>query len=359
MRLSDFDFELPPQFIANEPANPRDSSKLLVIGEKFEDKIFRDLPSLISADDLLVFNNSKVIPARLFATPLTPHLKAGKEGGKLFEILLLRKQSENIWNAFIKGSKRLKENDTLNVRHPALVAESGYVTSVEESKNRIAQQMRDDELTVTVKKKSINGEIKIELSDESLIEEYGHMPLPPYIKREDNAADKTTYQTVYAEHKGSVAAPTAGLHFTEDLLSKIPNKAFVTLHVGAGTFQPVKTEDITEHKMHSEWYEIDEETAERIRNCKGRVIAVGTTSARVLEASGGKAGCGDTEIFIYPGYKFKVVDALITNFHLPKSSLFMLVCALAGIDKMQAAYEHAKKNDYRFYSYGDGCFICP
>ena len=319
MQLSDFDFHLPEELIALEPANPRDSSRLLVIGDSNQDKVFTDLPSLITEDDLLVFNNSKVIPARLFA----------KLNEREFEVLLHRRLAQGKWTAFIKGSKKLKIDDEL--------ACSGLIIKI------IA--------------KDPAGEIEIELSDESLIEEYGHMPLPPYIKREDNTDDRETYQTVYAENKGSVAAPTAGLHFTDELLSKIPNKAFVTLHVGAGTFQPVKTDNVTDHQMHSEWYEISSETEQAIKNCKGRVIAVGTTSCRVLEASGGKAGSGDTDIFIYPGYKFKVIDGMITNFHLPKSSLFMLVSALAGTEKMQASYQHAIEQKYRFYSYGDGCFI--
>lgn len=319
MNLSDFDFTLPDELIATQPANPRDSSKLLVIGDELENKSFSDLPSLISPDDLLVFNNSKVIPARLFA----------KKGEKEFEILLHRKTELNKWTAFIKGSKKLKAGDIIT----------------------------QEKLEITILEKDPDGEITISLNDESLIEEYGHMPLPPYIKREDNEDDKQTYQTVYAENKGSVAAPTAGLHFTDELLAKIPNKAFVTLHVGAGTFQPVKTDNITDHQMHSEWYEISKETEQAIANCKGRIIAVGTTSCRVLESSGGKAGSGDTNIFIYPGYDFKVIDGMITNFHLPKSSLFMLVSALAGTEKMQRAYTHAIQQKYRFYSYGDGCLI--
>jgi S-adenosylmethionine:tRNA ribosyltransferase-isomerase len=322
MNLSDFNFTLPDDLIALEPANPRDSSRLLVIGEKFTDMIYRDLPSLLGENDLLVFNNSKVIPARLFA----------QFGGREFEVLLHRKKALGLWTAFVRGSKKL----------------------------RVGDELVQEKLRITIMQKYENGEIEVRLSDENLIEEYGHMPLPPYIKRADNAADRETYQTVYAAEKGSVAAPTAGLHFTDELLAKIPNKAFVTLHVGAGTFQPVKTEDILEHKMHSEWYEISAETSGAIARCKaagGRVIAVGTTSARVLEASGGVAGTGDTDIFIYPSYKFGVMDGLLTNFHLPKSSLFMLVSAVAGVEKMQAAYAHAVANRYRFYSYGDACFI--
>jgi S-adenosylmethionine:tRNA ribosyltransferase-isomerase len=235
----------------------------------------------------------------------------------------------NTWECFAKPAKKLIVGDELAIG-------SGYIKILE---------------------KLPSGEVIIELSDSKLIYAHGHMPLPPYIKRADEITDKTRYQTVYAKTDGSVAAPTAGLHFTDELMAQIPNKAFVTLHVGAGTFQPVKTENIHEHKMHSEWFEISEGTAQAIKNCKGRVIAVGTTSARVLEASAGLAGSGETNIFITPGYKFKVVDALITNFHLPKSTLFMLVSAMAGLPKMQAAYAHAIAQKYRFFSYGDACFI--
>lgn len=324
MDISEFDFELPDELIAYEPLAERDQSRLLMIGDELQDKIFSELPSLINDNDLLVFNNSKVIPARIFAF----------KGEREFEVLLHRRKSQNLWTAFIKGSKKLKIGDELTCQN----------------------------LLITIQNKSLDGEIEIALSDESLIEEYGHMPLPPYIKREDNEADKETYQTVYAnsEKKGSVAAPTAGLHFTDALLEKIPNKAFVTLHVGAGTFQPVKTDNIHEHKMHAEWYEITQEVEDKILETKqngGRVIAVGTTSCRVLESSVGKAGSGDTDIFIYPGYEFKVVDVLVTNFHLPKSTLFMLVSALAGTEMMQKAYAHAIEQKYRFFSYGDACLI--
>ena len=321
--LTDFDFHLPDELIAHFPTEKRDASRLLVIGNNFQDKIFSDLPSLLKPNDLLVFNNSKVIPARLFAY----------KDDRKFEILLHKKTSGNIWRAFIRNSKKLKENDILDIAE-------GFIKIL----------------------KKLDGEVEIEISDPNIITKHGHMPLPPYIKREDALDDKTRYQTVYASPEGSVAAPTAGLHFTNELLGKIPNKAFVTLHVGAGTFQPVKAENISEHKMHSEYYEISAETESAIKNCRnlgGRVIAVGTTSARVLESSSGIAGSGDTEIFITPGYKFKVVDALITNFHLPKSTLFMLVSALAGLQKMQAAYAHAIQNKYRFFSYGDACFISP
>lgn len=318
MKISDFDFELPEELIAHYPVHPRDSSKLLII-DTLEQKSFSDLPSLLQEGDLLVFNNSKVIPARLF----------GKKGEAKIEFLLLRKLENGNWKSFAKPGKKLKPGDIV---------------------------MFEKGLSCIIVEKYESGEIEIKFNDDSLIKDIGHMPLPPYIKREDEKKDRETYQTVYAKPEGSVAAPTAGLHFTPELLEKIPNKAFVTLHVGAGTFQPVKTENIDDHKMHSEWYEISKETEEKIKAAK-RVIAVGTTSLRVLEASGGKSGSGETDIFIKPGYKFKVVDALVTNFHLPKSTLFILTCALAGSEKMKAAYSYAIKNKLRFFSYGDACFI--
>jgi S-adenosylmethionine:tRNA ribosyltransferase-isomerase len=328
MELKDFDFHLPKELIANYPLEPRDSSRLLVVDDLSELQ-FKDLPQLLKPNDLLVFNNSKVIPARLFVE---------KNGAKI-EIFLHKRLALGRWQAFAKPGKKLKVGDTL----PVIPALSGDPDARSLAGMRVLDKLK-------------TGEVVVEL-DENIIDQHGHMPLPPYIERSDDNADREKYQTVYAAHKGSVAAPTAGLHFTPELLAKIPNKAFVTLHVGAGTFLPVKSENISEHKMHSEWYEVPKETEEAIKNCTGRVIAVGTTSLRTLEASGGKAGSAETEIFITPGYKFKVVNALITNFHLPKSTLFMLVSAMAGLEKMQAAYAHAIENKFRFFSYGDGCFI--
>jgi len=341
MKLSDFDFNLPEELIAKFAVEPRDSSRLLVIGNTLQDLHFHELPSLLKPDDLLVFNNSKVIPARLFVKKgeskieiflhkrldnIMSRQPAAYGGAPSEERSDARGAKKSVWQAFAKPGKKLKIGDEF--------AEGIKITNKLET-----------------------GEVIVEL-DEAIIHTHGHIPLPPYINRNDEELDKTRYQTVYAKHDGSVAAPTAGLHFTPELLAKIPNKAFVTLHVGAGTFQPVKTENIEEHKMHTEWYELPKETEDAIKNCKGRVIAVGTTSARVLESTAGKAGVGETDIFIKPGYEFKVVDALITNFHLPKSSLLMLVSALAGLDKIKQAYAHAIKNKYRFYSYGDACFIC-
>ncbi len=319
MNISEFDFALPEELIAHYPAEPRDSSRLLVIGDKLREMVFRDLPSLLKDGDLVVFNNSRVIPARLF----------GKKGEAKIELLLLRKLENGNWKAFAKPGKKLKVGDIV-------LFEQG--------------------LSCVVAHKYESGEVEVKFNDDAIIKQIGHMPLPPYIKRDDVAADQKSYQTVYAKPEGSVAAPTAGLHFTDELLAKIPNKAFVTLHVGAGTFQPVKTDNIDEHKMHSEWYEISAEVEEKIRAAK-RVIAVGTTSLRVLESSGGVAGSGETDIFIKPGYKFKVVDGLVTNFHLPKSTLFILTCAMAGAAKMHKAYKYAIDNKFRFFSYGDACFI--
>ena len=323
MNLKDFDFILPDELIAHHPAVPRDSSKLLVISEKLTTKKFSDLPELLKPNDLLVFNNSKVIPARLFA----------EKSERKFEFLLHKRIADRKWLAFAKPGKKLQLGDELII---------------------------DQRSAFKVIAKHLSGEVEIEFDDESVIEKYGQMPLPPYIKRSADKNDLKNYQTIYAKHLGSVAAPTAGLHFTDELLAKIPNKAFVTLHVGAGTFQPVKIENIGEHVMHSEVYSISSATEKAINLTKqngGRVIAVGTTSLRVLEASKGVKSAGETQIFIRPGYKFKVADGLITNFHLPKSTLFMLTCALAGIDKMKTVYDYAIKNNFRFYSYGDACFI--
>ncbi len=334
MNISDFDFTLPPELIAHYPANPRDSSRLLIV-DTLEEKQFADLPRLLRDGDLLVFNNSKVIPARLFV----------KKGEAKIEIFLHKKLGNKKWQAFAKPGKKLKIGDILSTRHPE--------RSEGSPNGRSFAEAQDD---IKVIEKLPSGDIIVELENEKMIFEKGHIPLPPYINRPDEESDKINYQTVYAKTEGSVAAPTAGLHFTQSLLDKIPNKAFVTLHVGAGTFQPVKTENLDEHKMHSEWYEISKETEEKIRAAK-RVIAIGTTSLRVLEASNGKSGSGETDIFIKPGYKFKVAHALITNFHLPKSTLFILTCAMAGTSKMKGAYGYAIKNHMRFFSYGDACFI--
>ena len=332
MRVDLFDFELPPGHIADAPANPRDAARLLHVGATLEDRIVRDLPLLLEKGDILVFNDSRVIPARLFA----------QVGLKRIEILLHQPQGE-YWKAFARPAKKLKDGMQLTF---------------------------GDGFTATVAGRTEDGQVllRFDAGEGHLFEQlrkYGHMPLPPYIARDDNAADQTSYQTIYARHDGSVAAPTAGLHFTRALLDALEVKgiktAFVTLHVGAGTFQPVKAEDTDAHVMHREWCSINTATAEAInfaRAAGGRVIAVGTTSLRILETVADDEGflrpwSGETGIFITPGYRFKLVDKLVTNFHLPRSTLFMLVSAFAGLARMQAAYAHAIAAGYRFYSYGD------
>ncbi len=328
-----FDFHLPPECIAHHAAEPRDSARLLhVTPDALRDLIVRDLPSLVNTGDVLVFNNSKVIPARLFA----------EVNSKPVEVLL-HKPVGHQWQAFAKPAKKLKEGMQLQFA-PDFIA--------------------------TVEGRTEDGQVLLRFMDQGhalfdQLRAHGHMPLPPYIERADTADDAARYQTVYARAEGSVAAPTAGLHFTPELLEALKAKgihiAFVTLHVGAGTFQPVKVEDTDDHVMHREWIEVTAEAADSInaaRAAGGKVIAVGTTSLRILESVADEAGqlsafSGETGIFITPGYRFKIVDRLMTNFHLPKSSLFMLVSAFAGLERMQEAYAHAIAQGYRFYSYGD------
>ena len=333
MKLSDFDFELSEELIAKYPPENRTDSRMLVVPGN-RDKKFTDFPSLLNSGDVLVLNNTKVIPARIY----------GLRGEAKIEATLHKKINKNTWLAFVKNSKRLKLDDTINFE------------------KMIAKVLEKTDAGVL---------LEFDKSDEKLLStlnEIGHMPLPPYMKRDDDSSDKLRYQTVFAERDGSVAAPTAGLHFTDDILKKIKAKkvkiVFVTLHVGAGTFLPVKTENLDEHIMHSEWGEIDSKTAEILNKAKqkgNKIIAVGTTATRILETASqsgeAKSFCGETDIFITPGYKFKAVDVMLTNFHLPKSTLFMLVSALAGTDEMKSAYAHAIKQKYRFYSYGDCCFL--
>ena len=332
MRVDAFDFELPNDRIALAPVTPRDTAKLLHVGDCFEDRIVRDLPSLLQPGDVLVFNDSKVIPARLFADV----------GDKQVEILLHRQQ-QNVWACFAKPAKKLKSGMVLRF--------------AAEFEGRVEGRTEDGQVLLHFP--YAQAEVFAKLHT------YGHVPLPPYIARADEVADKTNYQTIYARAEGSVAAPTAGLHFTDDVFAALDargiKKAFVTLHVGAGTFQPVKVEDTADHVMHREWAEISAETARLINETRaagGKVIAVGTTSLRILETVADDAGnlrafAGETGIFITPGYRFKIVDRLMTNFHLPKSTLFMLVSAFAGLERMRAAYQHAINHHYRFYSYGD------
>ena len=341
MRVEDFDYELPPELIAQEPLVDRSSSRLLtldkVTGER-EHKTFTDILDMLNKGDCLVLNNTRVIPARLIGTK--------KETGGAIEMLLLKRKNTTDWEVALKPGKRAKvgaefcfgpENE--------LTAE---ILEIVEGGNRIVR-------------------FSYEGLFENVLEKLGQVPLPGYITKK--LEDKERYQTVYAKYDGSAAAPTAGLHFTNELLDKIRAKgvniAFVTLHVGLGTFRPVKVENIEEHEMHSEYFIITEEAASVINETKkngGRVISVGTTSLRTLESAAKEDGhiepCEmDTSIFIYPGYKFKVIDALITNFHLPKSTLVMLVSALAGRENVLAAYEEAIKERYRFFSFGDAMFI--
>ncbi|WP_350344427.1 tRNA preQ1(34) S-adenosylmethionine ribosyltransferase-isomerase QueA [Proteinivorax tanatarense] len=341
MRLEDFNFNLPEKLIAQKPSQRRDNSRLLVLQkDKEEDfvshKKFKDIIELLNPNDLLVFNNTKVIPARIFGY---------KDTGAKIEVLLVKKVDEFSWECLAKPGKKLK------------------VGTVVEFSNEIKGEIMGDT--------DFGGKvIKFNFSDMDFmerLEKAGELPLPPYIK--ETPSDYGRYQTVYAKEPGAVAAPTAGLHFTDDLLDKIDKKgintAFVTLHVGLGTFMPVQVENVLEHKMHSEFYSIDKETINKIEDCKksgGRIIAVGTTVVRTLETAANnsnlKAESGWTDIFIYPGFDFKVVDALITNFHLPKSTLMMLVSALASKQKIDAAYKEAVDEEYRFFSFGDSMFIC-
>ena len=340
MKTDDFDFELPEELIAQEPILKRDSSRLMVVDKKtgsISHHVFTDIVDLLNKGDVLVLNDTKVIPARLFGI---------KENTSAhIEVLLLNNIENNIWSCLVKPAKRVKEGTIISFGDGLLKAKCLEV---------------DDE-----------GIRKIEFKYDGIfmeiLDKLGTMPLPPYIKTK--LKDKDRYQTVYAKNIGSAAAPTAGLHFTKELLEKIKNKGiiicYVTLHVGLGTFRPVKVEDVSKHKMHSEYYEMNEETANILNKAKEegrRIISVGTTSVRVLETVMNKYNyfckcSGWTDIFIYPGYKFKGIDNLITNFHLPKSTLIMLVSALASREIILNAYNEAVKEKYRFFSFGDSMFI--
>lgn len=351
MRVELFDFYLPKDRIATHPAKPRESARLLHIRtDGLEDKHIRDLPSLLRVGDVLVVNDTKVIPARLFA----------QKGEATIEILLHKHTAEGAWQVFAKPAKKLKVGDEIELRHCFVAKEAPC----------------NDALTAQVLGKLPSGEVvlKFNLTGEAFwqaLMEYGQAPLPPYIDRLHGATaeDVEDYQTCYAAYAGSVAAPTAGLHFTPMLMAALRARGVsietVTLHVGAGTFQPVKVEDTAQHIMHAEWGEVSAEVAARINAAKAagrRVIAVGTTSLRLLESAADEAGKlhpfgRETDIFITPGYRFRVVDCLMTNFHLPKSTLFMLVSAFSGLERMHSAYRHAIATGYRFYSYGDASFL--
>ncbi len=335
LKLSDFDYNLPKELIAKYPVEPRDECRLMILDKEkkvIEHKIFKEIKNYLEKGDLLVLNDTKVIPARLIGY---------KKTGAKIEIFLLRPVEENIWEALIKNIKRLKEGQEV------IISEDFHV--------KLLEKHEEGKATVELIGKNIK----------ELIQKYGHIPLPPYIEREDEEKDKSLYQTVFAKREGAVASPTAGLHFTERLLEELENKgvkkSFITLHVGLGTFRPIKVEDITKHKMHEEYYHIPEETLESIEETKKRkkrVIAVGTTVVRALETYAQTLKTeGFSDIFIYPPYKFKIVDALITNFHLPKSTLLLLVSAFAGRDFILKAYTEAIEKRYRFFSYGDAMFI--
>ena len=352
MRVDLFDFDLPNDRIALRPANPRDSARFMVVrpGEGIEDRIVRDLPDLLAPGDALVFNDTRVIPAQLEGM----RERAGQTAS--ISATLHKRLADNRWLAFVKGAKKLQPGDLVRFGEtPEACLLAGVHASV------IAKD--DDGVT-------FEFEFAGAYLDEA-IARIGHIPLPPYIasKRPEDAQDRADYQTVYAKDEGSVAAPTAGLHFTPDLLDRLKARGvklhFVTLHVGAGTFLPVKADDTTAHRMHAEYGQVTPEIAaslNAVRARGGRIVAVGTTSLRLLESAAAEDGtiqpfAAETDIFITPGYRFRAVDALMTNFHLPRSTLFMLVSAFAGLETMKAAYARAIAEGYRFYSYGDSSLL--
>ncbi len=340
MKTADFYYDLPEELIAQDPLEDRSSSRLLLLnketGER-EHKVFHDIIEYLQSGDCLVINNTKVIPARLIG-------EREETGGKV-EVLLLKRKENNIWETLVKPGKKARPGTRLSFGGGLLKA---VVQDVVEEGNRLIQ-------------------FEYEGIFEEILDQLGQMPLPPYITHQ--LQDKNRYQTVYAKYEGSAAAPTAGLHFTKELLAEIEKKgvriANVTLHVGLGTFRPVKVDDVTKHHMHTEYYQVTQEAADIINETKeqgGRVICVGTTSCRTIESAANEDGRieakeGDTSIFIYPGYSFKVLDCLITNFHLPESTLLMLVSALAGKEHIMEAYQEAVKEKYRFFSFGDAMFI--
>ena len=344
MQVDDFDFDLPESLIALRPAQPRDTARLLHMPAVAEraDKSVRDLPQLLHAGDALVVNTTKVIPARLIGT----RLRTGGEGAKI-EITLTERLGPVDWRCFMKPAKKVKDGDIIDFGGVA-----AKVSEREEGAARLVFDLPPDAM-------------------ETSLAELGTMPLPPYIagKRAPDAQDNDDYQTLFAREEGAVAAPTAGLHFTPALVGKLKAKGVslheVTLHVGPGTFLPVKVDNIKDHKMHGEWGQVSADTAAGLNKVKaegGRIVCVGTTSLRLIESATNEAGEVQafedvTDIFISPGYRFRAVDMLLTNFHLPRSTLFMLVSALAGLEEMQAAYAHAIADGYRFYSYGDACLL--
>ena len=340
MQVDDFDFPLPRRLIAAHPIEPRDAARLLVVGHEFADKSVRDLPTLLRRGDVLVVNDTRVIPTRLF----------GRRGQAAIEATLHRREAPARWRAFVKNARRLKVGDRVEFAA---------------------------DFSAVVAARHAEGDLSLEFdcagSDlRAALERYGTMPLPPYIKRPrgGDARDRADYQTIFAAREGAVAAPTAGLHFTPPLLDALDRagiaRVTVTLHVGAGTFLPVKVADTADHVMHGEWGAVGDHAAAQLnaaRAAGGRIVAVGTTAVRLLESAAAdgpvKAFTGETDLFITPGYRFRAVDVLFTNFHLPRSTLFMLVSAFAGLERMKRAYAHAVAAGYRFFSYGDACLLLP
>ena len=340
MKTSDFYYDLPKELIAQDPLEDRSSSRLLVLHRKsgrVEHRVFTDIVEYLKPGDCLVRNNTKVIPARLYGTRV--------DTGATIELLLLKRMENDVWETLVKPGKKARKGAVISFGDGIL---TGEIIDVKEDGNRLIQ-------------------FRYEGSFEEILDQLGQMPLPPYITH--TLKDKNRYQTVYAKYEGSAAAPTAGLHFTEELFQKLEEKgvlvANVTLHVGLGTFRPVKVDDVSKHHMHTEFYQVTKEEADKINKAKqagGRIVCVGTTSCRTIESAADengvlKPGQGDTDIFIYPGYSFKMMDVLITNFHLPESTLLMLVSALAGKEQVMRVYEEAVQEKYRFFSFGDAMII--
>lgn len=340
MKTSDFYYDLPKELIAQDPLEDRSSSRLLVLHRKsgrVEHRVFTDIVEYLKPGDCLVRNNTKVIPARLYGTRV--------DTGATIELLLLKRMENDVWETLVKPGKKARQGAVISFGDGIL---TGEIIDVKEDGNRLIQ-------------------FRYEGIFEEILDQFGQMPLPPYITH--TLKDKNRYQTVYAKYEGSAAAPTAGLHFTEELFRKLEEKgvlvANVTLHVGLGTFRPVKVDDVSKHHMHTEFYQVTKEEADKINKAKqagGRIVCVGTTSCRTIESAADengvlKPGQGDTDIFIYPGYSFKMMDVLITNFHLPESTLLMLVSALAGKEQVMRVYEEAVQERYRFFSFGDAMII--
>jgi len=340
LKTSDFYYDLPKELIAQDPLEDRSSSRLLVMHRKsgrVEHRVFTDIVEYLKPGDCLVRNNTKVIPARLYGTRV--------DTGATIELLLLKRMENDVWETLVKPGKKARQGAVISFGDGIL---TGEIIDVKEDGNRLIQ-------------------FRYEGIFEEILDQLGQMPLPPYITH--TLKDKNRYQTVYAKYEGSAAAPTAGLHFTEELFQKLEEKgvlvANVTLHVGLGTFRPVKVDDVSKHHMHTEFYQVTKEEADKINKAKqagGRIVCVGTTSCRTIESAADengvlKPGQGDTDIFIYPGYSFKMMDVLITNFHLPESTLLMLVSALAGKEQVMRVYEEAVQERYRFFSFGDAMII--